>query len=136
MGRIRSKNTKPEKLVRSLLHGMGYRFRLHKKDLPGKPDIVLPKYRTVLLVHGCFWHRHPGCKYSYTPKTRKKFWETKFEKNVERDRTNIDALKKLGWNVEIIWECQTHNLEYLTERINKLLTITLAEDSSNKDHRK
>ena len=111
MSRIRSKNTSPEKTVRSLLHAMGYRFRLHGKVnkrlyktgvLPGKPDIVLTKYKTVIFVHGCFWHRHEGCKYATTPKTRTEWWLNKFDRNVSNDRKHQDVLKKLGWDVIII----------------------------------
>jgi len=92
---------------------MGYRFRLHRKDLPGKPDIVLPKYRTVIFVHGCFWHRHTECKYAYTPKSNVEFWEKKFKANVERDQNNNRILQELGWKIIVIWECQTQNLEPL-----------------------
>lgn len=106
MGRIRGKDTKPEKVVRSMLHRMGYRFRLHRRDLPGKPDIVLPKYRTVVFVHGCFWHRHKGCKYAYEPKTRKRFWQQKFDENVARDRAARRALCRLGWTSIVVWECE------------------------------
>lgn len=106
MSRIRGKDTKPEKIVRSWLHRQGFRFRLHRKDLPGKPDIVLPKYKTVILVHGCFWHRHPGCPISTTPKTNTKFWEEKFCKNLERDTRNRKALEALGWKVIVVWECE------------------------------
>ena len=106
MSRIPSKDTKPEKLVRSLLHKQGLRFRIHSKKLPGKPDIVLPKYKTCIFVHGCFWHRHMGCSRTTIPKTRKSFWEAKFESNVQRDRENQRKLKELGWQVEIIWECE------------------------------
>lgn len=113
MGRIRSKNTKPELIVRSLLHRMGYRFRLHRKELPGKPDIVLPKYQTVILVHGCYWHRHPDCKFAYEPKSRRDFWTKKFTENVERDKRNQKALLALGWRVVVIWECQTVDQEAL-----------------------
>ena len=105
MSAIKSKNTKPEIAVRKLLHSMGYRFRLHRKDLPGSPDIVLPKYKTVIFVHGCFWHRHENCKYATTPKTRPAFWESKFNENIRRDRTNQNNLIKLGWKVLVIWEC-------------------------------
>jgi len=94
MSRIFSANTKPELAVRSLLHKMGYRFRLHRKDLPGKPDIVLTKYKTVIFVHGCFWHRHDACQYAYTPKSRVKFWKEKFEGNIERD-----IRKKMNWKL-------------------------------------
>ena len=108
MSRIRSKNTKPELIVRSLLHRMGFRFRINRKDLPGKPDIVLPKYKTVIFVHGCYWHRHPGCKGATTPKTSAKgpeFWQKKFHDNVQRDRRSQRALRQLGWRVIVVWEC-------------------------------
>ena len=117
MSRIRGSNTKPEVIVRSLLHRMGYRFRLHRADLPGKPDIVLPKHRTVILVHGCFWHRHRGCRYAYTPKSRKAFWSRKFEKNIVRDRSVRRRLRRAGWHVITIWECQTRDLDHLASRI-------------------
>ncbi len=106
MSAIKSKNTKPEITVRKLLHSMGYRFRLHRKDLPGSPDIVLPKYKTVIFVHGCFWHRHENCKYATTPKTRKEFWEKKFRENINRDNLNQANLLLKGWKIIIIWECQ------------------------------
>ena len=122
MSRIRSKDTKPEIIVRSLLHSLGYRFRLHRKDLPGSPDIVLPKYRTVILVHGCFWHRHQGCKYSYSPKSRKEFWEDKFQSNVLRDELNTSSLEELGWNVVTVWECETADIDLLTNRLHEELS--------------
>ena len=106
MSAIKSKNTKPEIAVRKLLHSMGYRFRLHRKDLPGSPDILLPKYKTVIFVHGCFWHRHENCKYATTPKTRKEFWEKKFRENINRDNLNQANLSLKGWKIIIIWECQ------------------------------
>ena len=106
MSRIRGKDTRPEIAVRSLLHRMGYRFRTTDRKLPGKPDIVLPKYRTVILVHGCFWHRHPGCKYAYTPKSRLDFWERKFMGNVERDAKNLSLLQQQGWFPIVVWECE------------------------------
>lgn len=106
MSGIRGKNTKPELLVRKYLHAHGYRFRIHRKDLPGKPDVVLPKFRTCLFIHGCFWHRHVGCRYATTPKTRVEFWNEKFQQNVARDLANIQSLEAAGWNVLIIWECQ------------------------------
>jgi DNA mismatch endonuclease, patch repair protein len=117
MSRIRSGNTKPEMVVRSLLHRMGYRFRLHRKDLPGKPDIVLSKYKTVIFVHGCFWHRHEGCKYAYNPKSRIEFWQKKFKDNVERDNKNKKAIAILGWHIVVIWECETKEPEQLAERL-------------------
>jgi DNA mismatch endonuclease (patch repair protein) len=120
MSRIRSKDTTPEKIVRSLLHHMGYRFRLHKNELPGKPDIVLPKYKTVLEVRGCYWHRHAGCKYAYIPKSNTEFWENKFQKNVERDRQNERKLKELGWKLMIVWECEIKNIDSLKHKLFKL----------------
>ena len=105
MSRVKSKNTKPEITVRSILHGMGFRFRLHSGKLPGKPDIVLPKYKSVIFVHGCFWHRHKGCKRASIPATRREFWDIKFAENVKRDKKNKARLRKLGWNVLVIWEC-------------------------------
>ena len=122
MSAIKSKNTKPEIAVRKLLHSMGYRFRLHRKDLPGSPDIVLPKYKTVIFVHGCFWHRHENCKYASTPKTRSEFWESKFGGNIKRDKINQTNLIKLGWKIIIVWECdlkKTHYLKDLFLKINK-----------------
>jgi DNA mismatch endonuclease, patch repair protein len=107
MGKIHGKDSKPEKTVRSILHGLGFRFRLHRSDLPGTPDIVLPKYRTVVFVHGCFWHRHEGCRRTTTPKTRQQFWVTKFMTNVERDKRVKQALTAMGWRVITLWECET-----------------------------
>lgn len=105
MARVRSKDTGPEIAVRSALHGLGYRFRLHRKDLPGCPDIVLPKYKTAILVHGCFWHQHSGCSKASAPKTNVKFWSEKLRRNIERDEENKLALEKLGWAPIIVWEC-------------------------------
>ena len=119
MSRIRSKNTRPELVVRSLLHRMGYRFRLHQKGMPGRPDIVLPKYQTVVFVHGCYWHRHPGCRFAYTPKSREEFWQHKFRKNVARDKANRTDLAALGWNVVIVWECETRELDVLARKVNE-----------------
>ena len=113
MSAIKSKNTKPEIKVRKVLHSMGYRFRLHSKDLPGSPDIVLPKYKTVIFVHGCFWHRHENCKYASTPKTRQEFWNKKFTENIKRDSEIQDKIKNLDWRSVVIWECETKNMENL-----------------------
>ena len=121
MSRIRSKNTKPEKVVRSLLHSLGYGFRLHLKRLPGCPDIVLTKYKTVIFVHGCFWHRHPGCKYAYNPKSKMEFWENKFNQNIIRDLKVISELGNLGWKMLIIWECETRDIDLLKQKIEKVL---------------
>ena len=109
MSRIRSKDTSPEKRVRSFLHRAGFRFRLHVKSLPGSPDIVLPKHRTAIFVHGCFWHRHPGCRFAYTPKTRTNFWQNKFKQNIERDQRKERLLLEAGWHVLTVWECETKN---------------------------
>lgn len=110
MSAIKGKNTKPEILVRKLLHELGYRFRIQRKDLPGKPDIVLPKYKTAIFINGCFWHRHAGCKYASNPSTNSEFWEKKFAANVKRDARNYAALREQGWNVLIIWECEVKEI--------------------------
>ena len=117
MAAIRSKNTKPEIKVRKVLHSMGYRFRLHSKDLPGSPDIVLPKYKTVIFVHGCFWHRHENCKYASTPKIRQEFWNKKFKENIKRDSEIQEKIKNLNWRSVVIWECETKNMENLRDKI-------------------
>lgn len=107
MSRIRSKNTAPEMIVRSFLHRHGFRFRLHVKNLPGKPDIVLPKYKTVIEVRGCFWHRHPGCRIASTPSSNTEYWTEKFRCNTERDRQTETELRSLGWNLIVVWGCET-----------------------------
>lgn len=109
MSCIKSKNTRPEVEVRRWLHSNGLRFRIHRKDLPGCPDIVLPKKRTIILVHGCFFHRHENCHLAYVPKTRTEWWLAKFEKNTKRDNKNILQLRDLGWEVLVIWECQVRD---------------------------
>ena len=106
MSRIRSKDTKPELLVRKFLHKNGFRYRLHVKDLPGKPDIVLPKYKTVIFIHGCFWHGHEGCKYFVVPKTRTEWWLNKIQTNAENDQRAEEALESLGWRIIQVWECE------------------------------
>ena len=121
MSAIKSKNTKPEIKVRKVLHSMGYRFRLHRKDLPGSPDIVLPKYKTVIFVHGCFWHRHQNCKYASNPKTRREFWKKKFKENIERDKKTQEKLKNLGWKTNIVWECEVKNREILFLKLEEIL---------------
>lgn len=121
MSRVRGMDTEPEMIVRRIAHGLGYRFRLHRRDLPGSPDLVFPRYRAVIMVHGCFWHRHPGCKYASSPKTRVRFWQDKFEGNVVRDRRNEEALYELGWRVMVIWECETRDREAVAERIVEFL---------------
>ena len=106
MSHIKSKDTKPEILVRQFLFANGFRYRLHKKDLPGKPDIVLPKYKTVIFINGCFWHGHQECKYAAIPETNHDFWLSKINGNVERDKITCMRLKELGWKVIQIWQCQ------------------------------
>lgn len=117
MSRIKGSNTKPELAVRSLLHRMGYRFRLHKADLPGKPDIVLSRFKTVIFVHGCFWHRHKDCRFAYTPKSRTDFWLKKLESNEIRDIRVKSDLELLGWRVITVWECELREPEKLSKRI-------------------
>jgi len=119
MSRIKSKDTDPELSVRSYLHRNGFRFRLHVKDLPGTPDIVLPKYKTVIEVRGCFWHRHPGCKYAYKPKSRVDFWEKKFLENIKRDSKNDLLLSKAGYQVLTVWECEISE-EFLSKMCSKI----------------
>ena len=121
MAAIKSRNTEPELTVRRALHRLGYRFRLHRKDLPGSPDIVLPKYKAAIFVHGCFWHRHIGCKYAYTPKSRIDFWEKKFAQNVLRDEKAVHALRGAGWRVLVIWECSTKDKDQVKEAIQNFL---------------
>lgn len=113
MSAIRGQDTKPELTVRKMLHQLGYRFRLHRRDLPGTPDIVLPKYRTVIFVHGCFWHRHPGCRFTTYPKTHREFWDKKFSQNIARDKKTEIELINATWHVLVIWECQTKDSSYL-----------------------
>jgi DNA mismatch endonuclease, patch repair protein len=119
MSRVRTRDTKPELVVRSCLHQMGFRFRLHQKTLPGSPDIVLPRYRTAIFVHGCFWHRHTGCTKTTTPKTRTAFWKAKFDANVRRDRWAQRRLTASGWTVVTIWECQTRDRDKLSETLRR-----------------
>ncbi len=109
MSRIRNKDTKPEIIVRQFLFGKGFRYKLHDKTLPGRPDLVFPKYKTVMHIHGCFWHRHPHCRLACNPKSKVKFWQKKFGKNIERDRFVKKELRKMGWKVIVVWECELKN---------------------------
>lgn len=124
MSRIKSRDTTPELAVRKVLYGMGYRYRLHSTAVPGKPDIVLKRFKAAIFVHGCFWHRHPGCKFSYVPKSRVEFWTKKFEANVRRDEIVNQKLSDLGWKSLTIWECETKN----SETIRHLLRGFLGEN--------
>ena len=117
MSRIKGRNTRLELVVRSALHRLGFRFRLHGRRLPGRPDIVLARHRTVVFVHGCFWHRHRGCRFAYQPKSNVSFWTEKFEQNVARDSRNKRELLRLGWRVLVVWECQAVDRGALTERL-------------------
>ncbi|WP_035724013.1 very short patch repair endonuclease [Fodinicurvata fenggangensis] len=123
MRRVRGRDTNPEWAVRRPTHSMGYRYRLHDKNLPGKPDLVFPSRRKVIFVHGCFWHRHPDpeCKLARLPKSRQEFWETKLKGNLERDEANIAKLEATGWRVLVIWECQTRDTAALKKRVRKFL---------------
>lgn len=124
MSRIKDRDTSPERIVRSVLHRMGFRFRLQARKLPGRPDIVLPRHGIVVLVHGCFWHRHSRCPFAYTPKSNVPFWTRKFEGNVARDRRAAKALRGLGWRVVTVWECQTADVERLTTLLAKRLALS------------
>lgn len=119
MRSVRREHTGPEIKIRKLLHSMGFRFRVHRKDLPGTPDIVLPKYRAVIFVNGCFWHRHLGCRLASNPKTRQDFWAKKFDANIKRDAQNIEKLVSMGWRVFTYWQCEVRDLESLSEKIKR-----------------
>lgn len=117
MGRIRGKDTKPEMIVRRLAHRLGFRFRLHRRDLPGSPDLVFPGRHKVVFVHGCYWHRHPGCPMAYEPKSNVAFWKQKFAENVARDERVLVELRRKGWDPVIIWECETKDLDHVASRL-------------------
>lgn len=124
MARIRGRDTQPELVVRRIAHRLGFRFRLHRKDLPGSPDIVFPRYRSIIMVHGCFWHRHRGCRFASIPKTNVRYWEDKFASNVVRDSENKLHLRERGWRVLVIWECETKDHQVLANRIASYLQRT------------
>jgi len=121
MSRIRSKNTKPEMVVRSWLHKNGYRFRLHRIDLPGKPDIVLPRHKTAIFVNGCFWHQHQGCRKATLPKSNQAYWIPKLQRNVDKFESTLRQLEELGWKVIVIWECETKKIDKFSSRLGKEL---------------
>ncbi len=129
MSRIRSRDTAPELAVRSVLHRLGYRFRLHRRDLPGRPDVVLPKYRVAVLVHGCFWHRHLACIDCSNPKTRRQYWGPKLLGNQKRDVRNRRLLRRLGWKPIVIWECQTKDTACLSAKLAR----TLSRESTDRE---
>ncbi len=124
MSRIRSKDTGPERAVRSMVHALGYRFRLHRNDLPGKPDIVLPKYGAVIFVNGCFWHQHKNCIDGRIPKSSSDYWRKKLQRNIEKDKENVKKLRKMGWKVLSLWEC---DIEKHPERVRKNILDCLRE---------
>ena len=122
MGHVRSRDTKPEMTVRQIVHAMGYRYRLHAKDLPGKPDLVFRSRGKIVFIHGCFWHRHEGCRYTTTPRTNEEFWQRKFLGNVDRDRRHVETLRALGWRVAIVWECALkHSIEDTARLVDEWL---------------
>lgn len=121
MRRVHGKDTTPEKTVRSMLHRLGFRFRLHDKNLPGNPDIILPKHKTAIFVHGCFWHRHSGCPRASTPATRQEYWLPKFRRTIGRDEANQAKLRDGGWNVIVVWECELKDRERLGEKLSMLI---------------
>lgn len=132
MARIRGRDTAPEIAVRRIAHRMGLRFRLHRKDLPGRPDVVLPKHRLVVFVHGCFWHRHQECRLASTPKSRRAFWTKKFAANVDRDARQQSQLKELGWRVLVIWECETKNETVVERKLSALVKPSWVGDQQER----
>jgi len=132
MSKVRSSDTKPEWILRCGLHRLGLRYNLKNNRLPGKPDLVFPKYRTAVFIHGCFWHRHPGCKHATTPKSNREFWEDKFSKNVQRDARNVEALQAQGWKVVVVWECQLiRNTVETVEQVAQAIRGSLQAPSSS-----
>lgn len=120
MARVKNKNTAPELVVRKILHRLGFRFRLHRSDLPGNPDVVLPRHRKIILVHGCFWHGH-DCPRGKRPSTKQEFWNPKLDKNQQRDKANQEKLRELGWQVLVVWECQVKDTDKLTELLSDFM---------------
>ena len=131
MAAIKGKDTKPEMIVREYLFSRGLRFRVQVRKLPGNPDIVLPKYKTVIFVNGCFWHGHEGCKYFRLPKSNIEFWKEKIERNIERDRESMQALFDLGWKVIRVWECELRNKANREETLNKIYNSITSPDDCN-----
>lgn len=131
MAAVKGKDTKPEMIVRKYLFSQGLRFRVQVRKLPGNPDIVLPKYKTVIFVNGCFWHGHEGCKYFRLPKSNVEFWKEKIERNIERDRESMRALLDLGWKVIRVWECELRNKANREETLNKIYNSITSSDGSN-----
>ncbi|ECT7562157.1 DNA mismatch endonuclease Vsr [Salmonella enterica subsp. enterica serovar Cerro] len=130
MSRVRAQDTKPEMKLRRLIHGMGFRYRLHRRDLPGKPDLVFPGRRSIIFMHGCFWHRHEGCGLARLPKSKRAFWSAKLEANKERDQKNISTLEAAGWRVLVIWECQLRDEGGVREVVKEFLTNYKRENNN------
>ncbi len=130
MQRVRSKDTLPEKTVRSFLHRQGFRFRLHDRHLPGKPDIVLPKYKAMIFVHGCFWHRHAGCPRATTPASRQEYWIPKFQRTIQRDKQNRRKASLLGWRVITVWECELKEPDVVAAKLANVLRHYSGEDNA------
>lgn len=130
MSRVSSKNTAAEMRVRSAAHRRKLRFRLHRRDLPGTPDLIFPRWRIAIFVHGCFWHRHPGCKKATSPKSRVDFWNAKFNRNIARDAENLEALTAEGWRTEVIWECETVVAGHLSDRLDRIFDALEAIDAA------
>lgn len=124
MARVRGKDTAPELAIRSMVHRLGYRFRLHQRKLPGNPDIVLPCHKKIILVHGCFWHGHKRCKHAARPKSNRRYWNKKIDRNIERDRRNRRKLRAMGWDVLTLWECDIKNIEGAAQEIRRFLART------------
>ena len=131
MARIRSKHTRPEIQVRQILHAMGYRFRLHRRDLPGSPDIVLPRFKALIHVHGCFWHQHAGCRLARLPKARPEYWLPKLARNVERDEKVLAEAETLGWKPLVVWECETQDSDLLKIRLRAWLSSVPVSPASS-----
>lgn len=132
MSRVKGRDTKPELIVRRMVHGMGFRFRLHRRDLPGKPDLTFPRRRKVIFVHGCFWHRHHGCHLARMPKSRVDFWSKKLGANADRDQRNLKALAASGWETMIVWECELVDADSLQERVATFLNKRGDKDSASR----
>lgn len=130
MSRVRNKDTQPEVVVRKLAHRLGLRFRLYRKDLPGTPDMVFPRYRSAIFVHGCFWHQHPGCRRATVPKSNVPKWAAKFERNRSRDTATACALETMGWDVMVIWECETRTEEVLMKKLIDKFDLDLPDENS------
>ncbi|HOB52797.1 MAG TPA: very short patch repair endonuclease [Acidobacteriota bacterium] len=134
MSRVKGRDTKPEIIVRSLVHRMGFRFRIHRRDLPGKPDIVLPRHKKIIFVHGCFWHGHKLCRYSKRPTTNKLFWNKKLEGNIERDKRFRRMLSRKGWEVLIVWQCEIQKPQTLLRKLEKFLHDKRTEKGESDRH--